>query len=69
MREVMQEGLYGIGLKQNLENGTANVHMHVLANSPWLPQGALSQMWDVIVGAPVVDVRRITDRDDGFSGR
>lgn len=65
MREVLQGGFYGIDLKQDPETGTVNIHMHVLCDCPWLPQGALSQMWDEIAGAPVVDIRRVQDRDEG----
>jgi hypothetical protein len=63
MREVIEAGLYGIDLKQSTEDGSVNVHMHVLCNCPWLPQGALSQMWEEIAGAPAVDIRRIEKRD------
>jgi hypothetical protein len=63
MREVIEAGLYGIDLKQDPDDGTVNVHIHVLCNCPWLPQGALSQMWEEIADAPAVDIRRIEKRD------
>lgn len=65
MREILQGGFYGIDLKQDPDTGTVNVHMHILCDSPWVPQGALSQMWGDIADAPVVDVRRVQDRDEG----
>lgn len=60
--EIVRSGLYGVDLKQK-DDGRFNVHMHVIADAPYIPQAALSSMWDDLVGAPVVDVRRIDGRD------
>lgn len=61
--EVVRTGFYGIDIKQG-NDGSLNVHMHVLADAPWIPQAALSNLWDDLIAAPVVDVRRIDGRDD-----
>lgn len=58
MDEVMRGGLYGIDIKQK-EDGRLNIHMHWIADVPWLPQAALSALWDDLIDAPVVDIRRI----------
>jgi hypothetical protein len=60
MDEIMQSGFYGIDIKQG-EDGTLNVHLHILANIPYLPQSALSDLWDDLVDAPVVDIRRVEE--------
>jgi hypothetical protein len=60
MDEIIRSGFYGIDLKQG-DDGTVNVHMHVLADVPYLPQAALSELWDDLTDAPVVDIRRIEE--------
>lgn len=60
-KEVVPTGFYGIDLKQG-EDGSVYVHMHVLADIPWLPQAALSHLWDELIAAPVVDIRRVDGR-------
>jgi hypothetical protein len=62
MDEIMRAGFYGIDLKQG-DDGTINVHMHVLADIPYLPQAALSELWDDLIDAPVVDIRQIEDQN------
>ena len=36
-------------------------HAHLLARTSYLPQRALSRHWRDLTGAPVVDIRRVTD--------
>jgi len=60
MDEILRGGFYGIDIKQG-EDGTLNVHMHILANIPYLPQSALSSLWDDLIDAPVVDIRRVEE--------
>lgn len=62
-KEVVPTGFYGIDLKQG-SDGSVNVHMHILADIPWVPQAALSHLWDELIAAPVVDIRRIDGRGD-----
>jgi len=59
--DIVRSGFYGIDIKQG-DNGTLNVHMHVLADIPYLPQAVLSDLWDDLIGAPVVDIRRVEQR-------
>jgi hypothetical protein len=61
--EIVRSGFYGIDIKQG-EDGTLNVHMHVLADVPYLPQAVLSDLWDDVIGAPVVDIRRVEQRGE-----
>jgi hypothetical protein len=61
MDELLRAGLYGIDAKQGAD-GTVNVHVHVLADVPYIPQAALASVWDDLTGAPVVDVRRVEER-------
>jgi hypothetical protein len=61
--EILKEGIYGIDAKQG-EDGSINVHMHVLADVGFLPQPALSEIWDDLVDAPVVHINRIYDRNE-----
>jgi hypothetical protein len=61
VEDVIRSGFYGIDIKQK-EDGRLNVHMHVLADVPWFPQSALSELWDDLVDAPVVDIRQISSR-------
>jgi hypothetical protein len=58
MDDIMRSGFYGIDIKQG-DDGTLNVHLHVLADVPYLPQSALSELWDDLTDAPVVDIRRV----------
>jgi hypothetical protein len=64
-KELVDGGVYGIDILQTEENedGTYNVHIHVICEMPYIPQAALSAVWEDLTGAPVVDVRRI--REDG----
>lgn len=61
--EVVPAGFYGIDVKQGAD-GSLNVHAHVLAEIPWLPQAALSALWGEIHAAPVVDIRRVDGRGE-----
>lgn len=63
VEELLTEGFYGVDVKEK-EDGRLNVHLHVLAECPYLPQAALAAEWDDIVGAPVVDIRRIEERGE-----
>lgn len=37
-------------------------HMHILARVKWISQAWLSQKWNELLGAPIVDIRRIQDQ-------
>lgn len=67
MDELLQSGIYGVDAKQSAEDGTVNVHLHILADVPFIPQAALSKLWDELTDAPVVDIRRVEER--GEQGR
>jgi hypothetical protein len=62
-KELVDGGVYGIDIKQQ-EDGTYNVHLHAICDMPYIPQAALSSVWEDLTGAPVVDVRRIDSRGD-----
>lgn len=62
--EIVRTGFYGIDIKQG-RDGTLNVHMHILADVPWLPQAALSAVWNDLTDAPVVDIRRVDGSREG----
>jgi hypothetical protein len=36
-------------------------HFHVLTTRPWIDQKWLSALWDELTGAPVVDIKRVTN--------
>jgi hypothetical protein len=59
--EIVPAGFYAVDVKQK-EDGRLNIHLHILADVPFLPQAALSQLWDDLIAAPVVDVRRVDGR-------
>jgi hypothetical protein len=61
--EIVRGGFYGIDVKQT-DDGRFNVHMHILADCPFLPQAALASAWDDQIGAPNVDIRRIDERGE-----
>lgn len=63
LEDIIRSGFYGIDIKQ-ADDGSLNVHMHVLADVPYLPQAALSAVWGDLTDAPVVDIRRI-DQEGG----
>jgi len=54
-------GIYAIDIRQ-VDSSEYNVHLHAVVDSPYIPQAALSAVWEDITGDPVVDVRRIYDR-------
>jgi hypothetical protein len=61
--ELVRGGFYGVDIKQKGPD-EYNVHLHVLADAAYIPQAALSAVWEDVTGdAPVVDVRRIYGRD------
>lgn len=62
-KELVDGGVYGIDIKQQ-EDGTYNVHIHAICDMPYIPQAALSSVWEDLTGAPVVDVRRIDVRGE-----
>jgi hypothetical protein len=39
-------------------------HCHIVFNGPYLPQRWLSHAWKEIIGAPIVDVRRISSHNE-----
>jgi hypothetical protein len=61
--ELTDGGIYGIDIKQKAPF-EYNVHAHVLIDSSYIPQAALSAAWEDITGDPVVDTRRIYDRSE-----
>lgn len=64
VEELMGSGIYGIDAKQSRDDGTVNVHLHALVDCPYIPQAALSSVWGDLTGAPVVDVRRVTEQGE-----
>lgn len=61
--EIVPSGVYGIDAKQG-EDGTLNVHAHVIADCAFLPQAALASEWAEITNAPAVDIRRVQERGE-----
>lgn len=61
--EVVSGGLIGVDVKQKGPD-EFNVHAHVVEDMAWIPQPALSSVWEDLTGSPVVDVRRIYDRSE-----
>jgi hypothetical protein len=60
--ELYDGGIYGIDIKQQ-GPFEYNVHAHVLIDMAYVPQAALSAVWeDITDGACVVDVRTIYNR-------
>ena len=55
--ELVKGGLYGIDIKEQ-EEGRYHIHLHTLMDSAFIPQAALSSVWEDLTGAPVVDLRR-----------
>lgn len=60
-KELVKGGLYAVDVKQKGPE-EFNVHLHVVMDSPYIPQAALSSVWEDLTGDPVVDVRRIYDQ-------
>ena len=58
MDEILRSGVYGIDIKQQ-DDGRLNVHTHIIADVPYLPQAALSELWDDLIDAPVVRIERV----------
>jgi hypothetical protein len=58
---LVSGGFYGVDVRQKGPE-EFNVHLHVLADAAYIPQTALSAVWEDVSGASVVDVRRIYDR-------
>jgi hypothetical protein len=59
--ELVDGGLYAVDVKQKGPD-EYNVHLHTVMDMAYIPQAALSSVWEDLTGAPVVDVRRIYDR-------
>lgn len=62
--EVVDGGLYAVDVKQKGPD-EYNVHLHTVVDMAYVPQAALSSVWEDLTGDPVVDVRRIYDRSGG----
>jgi hypothetical protein len=63
-KELVDGGLYAVDVKQ-VGPDEFNVHLHVVMDAPYVPQAALSAVWEDLTGDPVVDLRRIYDRSGG----
>jgi hypothetical protein len=61
VEELLTGGFYAVDVKQK-EDGRLNIHLHILADCAWLPQPVLSSLWDDLMDAPNVDVRRVYGR-------
>lgn len=59
--ELTDGGIYGIDVKQKGPNDY-NVHAHLLVDAVYIPQPALSAVWEDITGDPYVHVTSIYDR-------
>jgi hypothetical protein len=57
VEELLRGGFYGVDIKQQ-KDGSYNVHIHVLCNMFYIPQGAISELWEDVSGSSVIDVRR-----------
>jgi hypothetical protein len=64
--ELVRGGIYAMDIvAKPAEDGAGyNVHLHAVVDMVYVPQAALSAVWEDITGAPVVDVRRIYDRSE-----
>jgi hypothetical protein len=47
---------------------TGNVHLHVLYYGPYVNQAELSEAWEGLTGAPVVDIRLVGGHGQGLYG-
>jgi hypothetical protein len=63
MDEILKGGVYGVDIKQQ-DDGRLNVHTHIIGDVPYLPQAALSELWDDLIDAPVVDIRRVEQQGE-----
>jgi hypothetical protein len=55
-------GFYGIEVTYNSETKTWHVHVHMVADTPYIPQDKLSDEWlDITGNSFVVDIREIKD--------
>ena len=65
--ELVDGGIYAVDIKaEKAPDGDGyNVHLHAIVDMAYIPQAALSAVWEDLTGAPVVDVRRIYDRGEG----
>lgn len=61
VEELLRGGFYAVDVKQKAD-GRLNIHLHILADCPWLPQAALSSLWDDLMDAPVTDIRAMDGR-------
>lgn len=61
----MYGGIYAI--EANWREDGWNVHMHVLYEGHRIDQEALSETWEDLTGAPVVDIRRADDGEGRVS--
>ena len=61
--ELVDGGFYGIDVKEQ-ESGRYHVHLHAIVDAAYIPQPALSSVWEDLTGASVVDVRRIDERGE-----
>lgn len=61
--ELVKGGFYAVDVKS--ADGEYNVHIHAVVDMAFIPQAAISHVWEDLTGAPVVDVRRIYGRSEG----
>lgn len=41
-------------------------HYHLVTRSPFIPQGEISNLWDELTGAPIVDVRELKKKTNAY---
>jgi len=63
VQEIMPARVRGIDQKQG-EDGSWNVHAHILADMTYFPQAALASIVEDCGGGPNVDVRHISEKND-----
>lgn len=64
--ELVDGGIYAVDIKaEKAADGDGyNVHLHAIVDMAYVPQAALSAVWEDLTGSPVVDVRRIYERGE-----
>jgi hypothetical protein len=58
VNDIVPSRIRGIDFKQR-DDGTWNVHAHIIADMRYFPQAALASVWEDCGGGPNVDVRQV----------